>query len=243
MSLCHIPRLIEIVPPPRHIFSLPSERPISANSCSHRSKSPRCRPSDLPLSAKDRPRILHGNGLFGQTCSPRAVLFCFIVLWTVWQRWWRDTTWFCRSFEMLPSPQEPLADSKLALDRSGSPLIPSSLWLDTRRFNTDKSTTSTIRVNMGAAAMIGGGRRNLRVTFTLLLLSFLASTTLAGVIGVDLGSEFMKVSLVRTMMTQRIMRAWEGRGMFRGSVKSVAVTTYVRPSFLLPLLPSIDAFR
>lgn len=51
---------------------------------------------------------------------------------------------------------------------------------------------------MGAAAMIGGGRRNLRVTFTLLLLSFLASGALAGVIGVDLGSEFMKVSLVRT---------------------------------------------
>lgn len=111
---------------------------------------------------------------------------------------WRDTTWFCRSFEMLPSPQEPLADSKLALVRSGSPLIPPSLWLDTRRFNTDKSTTSIIRVNMGAAAMIGGGRRNLRVTFTLLLLSFLASGALAGVIGVDLGSEFMKVSLVRT---------------------------------------------
>lgn len=55
---------------------------------------------------------------------------------------------------------------------------------------------------MGAAAMIGGGRRNLRVTFTLLLLSFLASAALAGVIGVDLGSEFMKVSLVRTLMTQ-----------------------------------------
>ncbi|TFJ83042.1 hypothetical protein NSK_005667 [Nannochloropsis salina CCMP1776] len=55
---------------------------------------------------------------------------------------------------------------------------------------------------MGAVAMIGGGRRNLRVTFTLLLLSFLASAALAGVIGVDLGSEFMKVSLVKpgTMM-------------------------------------------
>jgi hypothetical protein len=103
---------------------------------------------------------------------------------------------------MLPSPQEPLADSKLALVRSGSPLIPSSLWLYARRFKTDKSTTSTIRINMGAVAMIGGGRRNLRVTFTLLLLSFLASAALAGVIGVDLGSEFMKVSLVRTLMTQ-----------------------------------------
>ena len=137
--LCHIPRLIEIVPPPRHIFLCLLNGPylpirvVIARSLLLAVEPP------IALSAKDRPRILRGNGLFGQTCSPRAVLFCFIVLWMVWQRWWRDTTWFCRSFEMFPSPQEPLADSKLSLDCSGSPLIPSSLWLDTRRFK-QKST-------------------------------------------------------------------------------------------------------